>query len=72
MSPEERPKIDDRGRRIATQHHVWVAFASFAGPTGSGYDHTAGCSGIWSPEGVAIARAGPEIGAIAQATLQAA
>jgi predicted amidohydrolase len=60
---------DGRARRIATDHGVWVAFASFAGPTGGGYVRTAGHSGIWSPDGDVVARAGPEIGAVARATL---
>lgn len=60
---------DERARRIAMAHGVWVAVASFAGPTGGGFDDTAGRSSIWSPEGVAIARAGPEPGDIARAML---
>jgi predicted amidohydrolase len=58
-----------RARRIAGDHRVWVAIASFAGSTGGGYGRAAGGSGIWSPDGVAVADAGPEIGAIACATL---
>ena len=42
---------------------------SFAGSTGGGYDRAAGGSGIWSADGVAVAEAGPDIGAIAKATL---
>lgn len=60
---------EQRARRIAAAHHVWVAMASFAGSTGGGYDRAAGGSGIWSPEGQAVARAGAETGAIARATL---
>jgi predicted amidohydrolase len=60
---------DERARRIATKHGVWVAFASFAGPTGGGYERTAGCSGIWGPDGLVIAQVGPETGAIARATI---
>ena len=60
---------ETRARRVAADHHVWVATASFAGSTGGGYDQAAGCSGIWSPDGVEVARAGPETGAIARATL---
>lgn len=58
-----------RARRVAAEHNVWVAVASFAGSTGGGFDHAAGRSGIWSAEGVAIAEAGPETGAIVRATL---
>jgi predicted amidohydrolase len=60
---------DERARRIATGHRVWVAFASFAGPTGGGYGETAGRSGIWAPDGVVAAQAGPETGGLARATL---
>jgi predicted amidohydrolase len=65
--PEEAALQDERARRVATEHHVWVAVASFAGSTGGGYDRAAGRSSIWTPDGVAIARAGPETGAIAKA-----
>jgi predicted amidohydrolase len=60
---------EERARRIAADHHVWVVVASFAGSAGGGYAHAAGCSGIWAPDGVAVARAGAETGAIARATL---
>jgi predicted amidohydrolase len=59
----------ERARRVAADHRVWVAVASFAGPTGGGYDRAAGGSGIWTSEGVAIAQAGPRTGGIARATL---
>jgi predicted amidohydrolase len=58
---------DERARRTALAHGVWVAVASFAGPTGGGFDDTAGRSAIWTPEGEAIARAGREPGDIARA-----
>jgi predicted amidohydrolase len=61
---------EQRALRVAADHGVWVAFASCAGPTGGGYDRTAGRSGIWSPSGVAVAHAGPEPGAVARARLQ--
>jgi predicted amidohydrolase len=69
MFPEEAALQDERARRTANGHGVWVAVASFAGPTGGGYARTAGCSGIWSPDGTIIARAGPGVGAVARATL---
>jgi hypothetical protein len=69
MSVEETAIQAERARRIAANHQVWVALASFAGSTGGGYDHAAGCSGIWTSGGVAVAQAGPETGAIACATL---
>jgi predicted amidohydrolase len=69
MSPHEAVVQDERARRIATDLEVYVAIASFAGPTGSGYDQTAGHSGIWSPRGVALATAGADVGQTATATL---
>ncbi|WP_078900693.1 carbon-nitrogen hydrolase family protein [Streptomyces sp. SBT349] len=62
----------ERARRIAAAHGVWVALASFAGPTGAGYDETAGHSGVWSPGGALIAGTGAEPGAFACATLDRA
>jgi predicted amidohydrolase len=59
----------ERARRIAQQHQVWVAVASFAGSAGGGYSHAAGRSGIWTPDGALLAQAGPEPGAIARAIL---
>ncbi len=69
MSAAEKVIQDARADRIAKAHNVWVAMASFAGPTGSGYDVTAGCSGIWSPDGRVCTQAGPEVGGVASATL---
>ncbi len=60
---------EQRARRIAADHHVWVAIASFAGSTGGGYDHAAGGSGIWTPDGQVAAGCGPEVGGVARATL---
>ncbi|MDQ3870047.1 MAG: hypothetical protein M3301_00335, partial [Chloroflexota bacterium] len=68
-SADDAAVLEDRARRVATDHHVWVALASFAGSTGGGYARAAGRSGIWTSDGVAIARAGPETGAIATGTL---
>lgn len=61
---------DERARRVATDHGIWVAVASFAGSTGGGYAEAAGRSGIWAPDGVAVTQAGPEPGAIARARLR--
>jgi predicted amidohydrolase len=47
-----------RARRIAVEHRLWVAVASFAGPTGGGYHETAGRSGIWDTNGTLIAGTG--------------
>lgn len=65
----EAPLLEKRARRIAMEHGVWVAVASFAGSTGGGYAPAAGRSAIWSPEGLAIAEAGPAVGALARAVL---
>ncbi|MEQ7009093.1 carbon-nitrogen hydrolase family protein [Actinopolymorpha sp. B17G11] len=61
--------LAERAHRIARQHRVWVAVASFAGSTGEGYSHAAGRSGIWNADGTVVAQAGPEPGAIIRATL---
>jgi predicted amidohydrolase len=61
---------DERARRVATNHRVWVAVASFPGSTGGGFDHAGGRSSIWAPDGAVVARAGDEAGAIACATLK--
>ena len=68
-SADDAAAQQERARRAAADHHVWVAVASFAGSTGGGFDQAAGGSAIWTPDGVVIAEAGPEPGAIAQATL---
>ena len=58
-----------RARRVAADHGVWVAFASFAGSTGAGYDDALGCSAVWAPDGGVLAQAGPETGAVVTAVL---
>ncbi len=68
-SEDDAAVLEERARRVASDHHVWVALASFAGSTGGGYARAAGRSGIWTSDGVAIARTGPETGAIATGTL---
>jgi predicted amidohydrolase len=70
MAPDEAEMQNERGRRISTGHHLWVALASFAGPTGGGYDQTAGQSGIWAPDGSQVSAAGPQPGAISRARLR--
>ena len=67
-SADEAALQDERARRVAADHGIWVAVASFAGSTG-GYPNAAGRSGIWGPDGVAVTRAGPEPGSTARATL---
>jgi predicted amidohydrolase len=70
-SPEADTVIADRARRAGADYGVWVAFSSFAGPTGGGYTETAGRSGIWTPNGRVAARAGRAPGEIARATMVA-
>jgi predicted amidohydrolase len=59
----------ERAHRIATTHRVWVAIASFSGPTGGGFAETAAHSAVWSPDGTVVAEAGPRPGAFATVTL---
>lgn len=66
---EDAAVVDDRARRIAVGHGVWVAVASFAGSTGGGYGRAAGRSGVWGPDATPVVRAGPEVGAVATASL---
>ncbi|GAB3851425.1 carbon-nitrogen hydrolase family protein [Dactylosporangium cerinum] len=66
----ERDEQDARGQRIALEHAVFVAFSSFAGSTGDGYDHCAGHSAIWGPDGAVLARAGVEPGQFVTAALR--
>lgn len=68
-SAEDAAIPAERARRVAADHHVWVATASFAGSTGGGYDHAAGRSAIWTSDGAVVDQTGPETGAIARATL---
>ncbi|BCB83649.1 carbon-nitrogen hydrolase family protein [Phytohabitans suffuscus] len=69
---EDRPDVlAERAHRTATAHGVWVAVASFAGPTGGGFDTTAGRSTVVDPSGVVVARAGAEPGESVRATLRA-
>ena len=67
--PEELPEQEARAVVIARTCRAYVVFASFAGPTGDVFTETAGSSAIWSPDGVAVARAGPDVGNIVVATL---
>lgn len=69
--PHEVAVQDERARRVATEYGVWVAVASFAGPTGSGeYAPAAGCSGIWRPDGTLAARAGAGVGEVVRAAVE--
>jgi predicted amidohydrolase len=69
MLPEERGEQARRGQAIATEFRVFVAFASFAGPTGSGYPQTAGQSALWDRDGRLLAQAGPNLDELARAEL---
>jgi predicted amidohydrolase len=68
-SPEE---LSTQGERIAQfrPEGVAVAFASFAGATGAGYDRSAGYSRILDRDGTLLAQAGDTIGEVVTATLR--
>ncbi|MFF5173406.1 carbon-nitrogen hydrolase family protein [Micromonospora sp. NPDC000089] len=68
-APADAAVPEERARRVAADHRVWVAVASFAGPSGVAYPATAGGSGIWRPDGRVAARAGAGVGDLARATL---
>jgi predicted amidohydrolase len=68
--PKDAAVPEERARRIATIHEVWVAVASFAGPAGRGYEAAPGGSGVWRPDGQVQARAGSEPGAVVRAALE--
>ncbi|GAB2959354.1 carbon-nitrogen hydrolase family protein [Saccharothrix stipae] len=63
--------LDARARRIAADHGVWVAMASFAGSTGEGYESAAGRSAVWAPSGGMIVAAGTGVGAVVRAVIPA-
>lgn len=67
--PEELPEQEARAVVVARTCRAYVVFASFAGSTGDVFSETAGCSAIWSPDGLAVARTGPDVGNTAAATL---
>ncbi len=69
MFDHETDLQNERSAGIARRHRVWVAVASFAGSTGEGYDHCAGCSGVWAPDSALRSQAGPQPGAFARAEL---
>ena len=66
---DELAEQERRAVSIAGRCRAYVAFASFAGATGGGYQHTAGSSAIWSPAAEVLAQAGTMPGALARATL---
>ena len=55
----------ERAERIARACGAYVAFASFAGPTGRGYERTAGGSAVYSPAGRVLAGCGSGAGEFA-------
>jgi predicted amidohydrolase len=69
---EDRPDVlMQRAHRTATTHGVWVAVASFAGPTGGGFATTAGRSLVLSPSGEVVAQASEAPGDLARARFKA-
>ena len=69
MGADEAELQYEQGRRIAIGHHLWVAVASFAGPTGGGYAQTAGRSAIWAPDGTLMSGTTMEAGQVSRARL---
>jgi predicted amidohydrolase len=67
--PEELGMQQERALRIARACRAYVAFASFAGSTGGGFERTAGASSVWAPDGTPIGRAGVEPGDLTRALL---
>lgn len=61
--------VATRAERITANHGVPVAIASFAGPTGGGFDATAGHSAIWGVGGSAVAILDHRPGRAARATV---
>lgn len=67
--PEELPEQEARAVVIARTCRAFVVFASFAGSTGDVFDQTAGCSAVYSPEGLAVSRTDARPGMLTRATL---
>ncbi|WP_202919416.1 carbon-nitrogen hydrolase family protein [Saccharothrix deserti] len=63
--------LGDRARRIAVEHGVWVAMASFADRTGEGYASTAGHSAVWDSSGGTIVSAGTAVDTVVRAVIPA-
>lgn len=68
-SEEDRNVQPARAARIAADHRLWTAYASFAGPTGGGFGSTAGRSAVSDPEGVVRLRLGRDAGQVGWTTL---
>ena len=67
--PADLPVQRRRAERIARTADVPVAFASFAGATGRGYEQTAGGSAVYARDGHVLDGCGPDAGAVARATI---
>lgn len=67
--PSDLPEQRSRAARIAQTCGAAVAFASAAGPTGGGFEVTAGCSALWAADGSLLAQTGPAPGELARAEL---
>ncbi|MFI9007578.1 carbon-nitrogen hydrolase family protein [Actinosynnema sp. NPDC053489] len=61
--------LDERARRVAADHGVWVAVASFAGGTGEGYGSAAGRSAVWDPSGAVVVAAGTGVDEVVRAVV---
>lgn len=66
----ELEEQEERAVRIAKACQSYVAFASFAGSTGEGFDVAAGTSAIWDAQGQLLDRATDRPGAIVQASIE--
>jgi predicted amidohydrolase len=69
-SAPDVPIQEERAQRVVSDHHVWVALASFAGSTGGGFAEAGGRSSIRDPDGVVVARAGTGTGEVVTAALR--
>jgi predicted amidohydrolase len=67
--PEDLAVQRERAGRIARACGAHVAFASFAGPTGRGYERTAGGSAVYAPDGGVLAGCASGPGEVASAVL---
>ncbi|ONI84574.1 carbon-nitrogen hydrolase family protein [Saccharothrix sp. ALI-22-I] len=63
--------VDERARRIAVEHGVWVAVASFAGSTGEGYASAAGRSAVWDSSGRMVVSADTSVDSVVRAVIPA-
>lgn len=67
--PEDLVVQRRRAQHIAQVCRAYVAFASFAGPTGSGYERTAGGSAVYSPRGDILSGCGGDPSTMARFTI---